>query len=84
MQAIWGARIAQPAIAAIAIVTFLATTSEAQTLKREPPAGALRSGERVLVDDRSCPKGQIKEVIGGRDLGGSSAGQRRQRRCISR
>ena len=27
--------------------------------------GQLREGQTVLVDDGSCPPGQIKEVIGG-------------------
>jgi hypothetical protein len=34
-------------------------------LKSEPREGNLRSGERVLVDDGTCPGGQIKEIIGG-------------------
>jgi hypothetical protein len=36
-------------------------------LKAEPPEGALRKGQHVLVDDGSCPVGQIKEVNGGSD-----------------
>jgi hypothetical protein len=27
--------------------------------------GQLREGETVLVDDGTCPKGQIKQVVGG-------------------
>lgn len=46
-------------------------------LRAEPAAGQLPSGQRVLVDDGSCPKGQIKEVTGG----SSSSG--RQRRCVA-
>jgi hypothetical protein len=34
-------------------------------LKREPAMGAMQEGEIVLVDDGSCPKGQIKRVVGG-------------------
>ncbi len=34
-------------------------------LKREPPVGQLREGQMVLVDNGSCPPGQIKQVIGG-------------------
>jgi Family of unknown function (DUF6719) len=34
-------------------------------LKREPSSGELKFQERVLVDDGSCPTGQVKEVIGG-------------------
>jgi hypothetical protein len=37
----------------------------AEILKGEPPMGQLREGQTVLVDDGSCPVGQIKQVIGG-------------------
>jgi hypothetical protein len=55
------------AILCVLLVTAgLAGPAGAQVvLKHEPPMGQLREGETVLVDDGSCPKGQIKEVIGG-------------------
>jgi uncharacterized caspase-like protein len=57
-------------------------------LSQEPAAGQLRSGQRVLVDDGSCPPGMIKELTGGsnRVLGTDTArgGGRRERRCIPR
>jgi hypothetical protein len=31
----------------------------------EPPAGTLNFGERMLVDDGTCPEGTIKQIIGG-------------------
>jgi hypothetical protein len=34
-------------------------------LKREPAAGHLHTGEKVLVDDGTCPAGEIKELTGG-------------------
>jgi hypothetical protein len=37
----------------------------AQILKNEPGDGTLPRGKRVLVDDGSCPTGQIKQVTGG-------------------
>ena len=49
-------------IIALLLVAF---PSSAQVLKQEPPMGAMREGETVMVDDGSCPKGQIKLVIGG-------------------
>ena len=57
----------------------------AAVLKAEPPMGALKPGQRVLVDDGSCPKGQILELIGGDHykVGGRNAIERR-RRCIRR
>jgi hypothetical protein len=45
---------------------LLATPAFAQkVLKAEPPEGALRTGKRVLVDDGTCPPGQLLQVIGG-------------------
>jgi hypothetical protein len=37
----------------------------AEILKQEPPMGQLREGQTVLVDDGTCPAGQIKQVVGG-------------------
>jgi uncharacterized protein DUF6719 len=37
----------------------------AATVKQEPPMGAMREGQVLLVDDGSCPSGQIKRVVGG-------------------
>src|SRR5262249_41797487 len=34
-------------------------------LSHDPAPGALRTGQIVLVDDGSCPRGQIKELAGG-------------------
>jgi len=51
----------------------------AGVLTSDPPIGSLRTGQRVLVNDGSCPPGQIKEIVGA-----SSAPGSRQRRCISR
>ena len=39
-------------------------TALAQIVTRETPMGAMREGEIVLVDDGTCPKGQIKRVVG--------------------
>ena len=49
-------------------------------LKQEPPAGALHAGQTILVDDGSCPAGQVKQVTGGN----RSAGQERERKCVER
>ena len=57
----------------------------AQTVKREPPLGALKPGQRLLVDDGSCGPGQIKEVIGGDHVKvGGHSNVVRGRRCIPR
>lgn len=38
-----------------------------QVLTQAPGPGRLRPGETVLVDDGSCPAGQVKQVVGGSD-----------------
>ena len=57
----------------------------AATLKQEPPMGALREGQVVLVDDGSCPAGRIKRVVGGNHtkVGGTKQIIRSQS-CVAR
>jgi hypothetical protein len=43
----------------------LSSHADAAAFNAEPGEGQLRPGERVLIDDGSCPAGQIKEVMGG-------------------
>lgn len=63
------------------LLAALPSLAFAQTvLKTEPASGALKRGQVALVDDGSCPKGQIKEVTGGKGEGAGSI--RRSRRCI--
>jgi len=53
--------------------------------KREPPLGALKEGQRVLVDDGSCGPGKIKLVVGGNHVKvGGTKDIVRQRSCITR
>ena len=44
----------------------LVSSATAQTVAREQDIVNLRLGQRILVDDGSCPAGQIKEVSGSR------------------
>ena len=68
---------------ALALLLHAAPLGAASVLKTEPPMGALREGERVLVDDGSCGGGQINEVIGGNQVKAGGTKQIvRQRRCI--
>jgi hypothetical protein len=53
----------------------------AQPLSREPDAGQLRLGQRVKVDDGTCPAGQIKEVSGTKM---TSTGVVPARKCVPR
>ncbi|WGD48942.1 hypothetical protein QA641_25225 [Bradyrhizobium sp. CB1650] len=46
------------------ISTALATTAHAATVGREQDIVDLKLGQRVLVDDGTCPAGQVKEVRG--------------------
>ena len=48
-------------------------------LTREP--FELRLGQRVYVDDGTCPQGQVKEIVGARL---TPSGVVRVRRCVSR
>lgn len=63
--------------------SLMATPALAQQiLKKEPERGQLRDGETVYVDDGSCPKGQIKAVTAGANVGGG--GRKRQKTCVKR
>lgn len=42
----------------------LASTAHAATVGREQDIIDLKLGQRVLVDDGTCPAGQVKEVRG--------------------
>lgn len=64
-----------------AATVWSATVSATTIVKQEPPAGQLRYGQRLLVDDGSCPAGQLKELVGGKSSG---HGVKRLRRCVHR
>ncbi len=63
------------------VLLLLATPALAQTVSREQDIVDLRLGQRVLVDDGSCPAGQIKEVQGSQM---TTSGVVRTRKCIQR
>lgn len=44
----------------------LASTARAATIGREQDIVDLKLGQRVLVDDGTCPAGQVREVRGAR------------------
>ena len=60
---------------------LIATSAVAQTFSREQDIADLRLGQRALVDDGSCPAGQIKEVMGSQM---TQTGVLRTRKCIQR
>jgi hypothetical protein len=74
--------------AAVALLASPAHAEGPKVLSQEPERGKLHGGETVLVDDGSCPAGQIKQVTGGSDrVPGSDlprAGAPRERVCVRR
>jgi hypothetical protein len=64
-------------------LVLLAAPVLAQQLQvsREQDIADLRLGQRVLVDDGSCPAGQIKEVSGAKM---TATGVARSAKCIPR
>lgn len=50
-------------------------------IPREPPEGALRLGQRVRVDDGTCPTGQVKQVTAAQL---TAQGILRTRVCVKR
>jgi hypothetical protein len=63
---------------ALATVTLSAM---AEQVSREQDILNLRLGQRILVDDGSCPAGQIKEVLGARM---TASGVLSTRKCVPR
>ena len=58
-----------------------ATPVMAQQVAREQDIADLRLGQRIMVDDGSCPAGQIKEVTG---VKLTTSGVARARKCVPR
>ncbi len=62
------ARLSSLLLGGLALLAFtlfaLAPAAEAQKVSRVQDIGTLRLGQRIKVDDGTCPAGQIKEVSG--------------------
>jgi hypothetical protein len=69
-----------PLLAGFALLVLAAPALAAQ-VAREQDIVELRLGQRILVDDGSCPTGQIKEVSGAQM---TTTGVVRVRKCIPR
>lgn len=52
------------ALLGAALLIIGAATARAQTYSREQDIPDLRLGQRVMVDDGTCPAGQVKQVSG--------------------
>jgi hypothetical protein len=59
----------------------LASPAVAEQIAREQDIADLRLGQRIMVDDGSCPAGQIKEVTG---VKLTTSGVARARKCVPR
>ena len=73
-----------PAIAVSASLALCLLASPAaaqQVVPNERNIVDLRLGQRILVDDGTCPAGQIKEVLGSQM---TTSGVLRTRKCIPR
>ena len=73
-------RIRHPLLGVLALLA-LAIPAVAEQVSREQDIVDVRLGQRVLVDDGSCPAGQIKEVSGSQM---TANGVVRARKCIQR
>jgi hypothetical protein len=62
-------------------VPTLADTALADQVAREQDIVNLRLGQRIRVDDGTCPPGQVKEVSGSKM---SSKGVLGSRKCVPR
>ena len=74
------ARFFHATVAALAVAA-LCSAAHAQTVGREQDLGTLRLGQRVLVDDGTCPAGQVKEVSGSKM---TATGVVATRQCVPR
>jgi uncharacterized protein DUF6719 len=69
-----------PALA-VFLLLALANSAHAETVSREQDIVSVRLGQKVLVDDGSCPTGQIKEVQGAQM---TASGVLSTRKCVPR
>ena len=70
------------ALPASLVLCLLASPAAAQqVVPNERNIVELRLGQRILVDDGSCPAGQIKEISGSQM---TTSGVLRTRKCIPR
>jgi hypothetical protein len=73
-------KVARIILSALLLLGFAAAAA-AEQVGREQDIIDLRLGQRVMVDDGSCPAGQIKEVTG---VKLTTSGIARARKCVPR
>ena len=67
--------------AGLALCLLASPAAAQQVVPNERNIVDLRLGQRILVDDGTCPAGQIKEVLGSQM---TTSGVLRTRKCIPR
>ena len=73
--------LASPALAGFMLLALATQAAAQQQVAREQDIADLRLGQRVMVDDGSCPAGQIKELTG---VKLTETGVSRARKCVPR
>jgi hypothetical protein len=68
-------------LSGLALLALVAPALADQIYPREQDIPDVRLGQRVMVDDGSCPTGQIKQVIGTKL---TAAGVTREHNCVPR
>jgi hypothetical protein len=59
----------------------MSATAGNVAIQREPPDGAMRLGQRIRVDDGTCPTGKVKLVTAAQV---TAQGIARTRTCVKR
>ncbi|WP_316232457.1 DUF6719 family protein [Bradyrhizobium sp. SZCCHNR1051] len=72
--------VARP-LGVLGLLLLVAAPAQAQYVGREQDVTDLRLGQRVLVDDGTCPAGQVKEVSGSKM---AETGIVRTTKCVPR
>jgi hypothetical protein len=65
----------------LGVATLTPARAQRQHVGREQDIVGLRLGQRVLVDDGTCPAGQVKEVSGAKM---TATGVAPARKCVPR
>jgi hypothetical protein len=68
-------------IGSLAVPALVRVAIAEQVVARQQDIGDLRLGQRIRVDDGSCPAGQIKEVSGAKMVQGHIVGVAK---CVQR
>jgi hypothetical protein len=68
-------------IGSLGVVALVRVAIAEEVVAREQDIANLRLGQRIRVDDGTCPAGQIKEISGAKMVSGQIA---RTAKCVQR